>query len=351
MERLSVSGLAEMNERSRDIFREIVEAYLETGTPVGSRTLSRRLTVNLSPASIRNVMADLEAAGLLYAPHTSAGRLPTERGLRIFIDGLLELGALGPDDQAYLEERCRASGRSLQQMLEEVSDTLSGLSRCAGIVVVPKIEAALKHIEFVALSPGRALAIIVTENGTVENRILEVPRGLPPSTLTEAANFLNARLRGRTMSELRQEIEREQQVMRSELNDLSAKVVEEGLAIWAGDKARAQLIVRGRSNLLEDVGAAVDLERLRRLFDDLESAMEFSRLLDSTDAGEGVRIFVGSESKLFSLSGSSLIVAPYSDSRQQVIGALGVIGPTHLNYARIIPMVDYTARLIGRLIG
>ena len=351
MDRVPLPALGELNERSRDIFREIVEAYLESGAPVGSRTLSRRLSLNLSPASIRNVMADLEAAGLLYAPHTSAGRLPTQRGLRIFIDGLLELGSLADDARERLDARCRQTGRSLEYMLEEVSDTLSGLSRCAGLVIVPTTEAPLKHIEFVSLAPGRALAIIVTESGAVENRVLQVPPGLPPSTLHEAANYLNARLRGLTLSELREEIAREQNVMRQELDALSGKVGQDGLASWAGGTVRAQLIVRGRSNLLEDVNAAGDLERIRKLFDDLEGAIEFGRLLDQTDSGDGVRIFVGAENKLFSLSGSSLIVAPYADSRQHVIGAIGVIGPTHLNYARIIPMVDYTARLIGRLIG
>ena len=321
MDRVPLPALGELNERSRDIFREIVEAYLESGAPVGSRTLSRRLSLNLSPASIRNVMADLEAAGLLYAPHTSAGRLPTQRGLRIFIDGLLELGSLADDDRERLDARCRQTGRSLEYMLEEVSDTLSGLSRCAGLVIVPTTEAPLKHIEFVSLAPGRALAIIVTESGAVENRVLQVPPGLPPSTLHEAANYLNARLRGLTLSELREEIAREQNVMRQELDELSAKVVQDGLATWAGDTARAQLIVRGRSNLLEDVNAAGDLERIRKLFDDLEGAIEFGRLLDQTDSGDGVRIFVGAENKLFSLSGSSLIVAPYADSRQHVIGA------------------------------
>jgi len=343
--------IGDLNERSREIFREIVEAYLESGAPVGSRTLSRRLSLSLSPASIRNVMADLETAGLLQAPHSSAGRMPTERGLRIFIDGLLEVGQLSQEDRGFLDTRCRQSGRSLEGLLEEVSESLSGLSRCAGVVVVPKTDAPLKHIEFVALGPGRALAVIVTESGMVENRVIEVPPGVPPSSLTEATNYLNHRLRGLTMAELREQVVAEQKQMRAELDELTQKVVQEGLATWGGGGERAQLIVRGRSNLLDDLTAAADIERIRRLFDDLESTRELARLLESTDDAHGMRIFVGSENKLFSLSGSSMIVAPYSDSKQRIVGAIGVIGPTHLNYARIIPMVDYTARLVGRLIG
>ena len=344
-------GIGALDQRNRDIFRGIVESFLETGTPVGSRTLSRRLKGSLSPASVRNIMADLEEAGLLHAPHTSAGRLPTDRGLRLFIDGLLELGDLGENERAEIEANCAAAGRSFEDMLIQASEMLSGLSGWAGLVMAPKLEAPLKHIEFVSLGDRRALVVIVGESGQVENRIIEVPAGLPPSTLVEAANYLNARLRGATLSEARRDIMAEIETHRAELDAVTARVVESGLAIWGGDDQQQTLIVRGRANLLEDITAAEDLERVRQLFADLESKQSLIDVLELANEGPGVRVFVGSESQLFSLTGSSMIVAPYTNSNQEVIGAIGVVGPTHLNYARIVPMVDYTARVIGRLIG
>lgn len=351
VERTPSLAIGELSERSRDIFRQIVETYLETGQPVGSRTLSKRLPINLSPASIRNVMSDLEAAGLLAARHTSAGRLPTDRGLRMFVDGLLELGQMTEAERASIELRCKQSNRSLQAVLEEVSTTLSGLSRCAGLVIVPKSESPLKHIEFVSLGAGRALVVLVNEGGLVENRVIEVPPGVPASAMQEATNYLNARLRGRTIQEAAAEVKLELEDKRVQLDELTAKVVSAGLATWAGGSEKATLIVSGRSNLLEDLSAASDLERIRRLFDDLESALVFGDLLALAQQADGVRIFIGSENKLFSLSGSAMIVAPYSDGKHHVVGAIGVIGPTHINYARIVPIVDYTARMIGRLIG
>ena len=340
-----------LDQRNREIFREVVESFLETGSPVGSRTLSRRLKGALSPASIRNIMADLEEAGLLHAPHTSAGRLPTDQGLRLFIDGLLELGDLGEQERAEIEANCAAAGRSLEDMLIQASEMLSGLSGWAGLVMAPKLEAPLKHLEFVPLGDGRALVVIVGESGAVENRIIEVPAGLPPSALVEASNYLNARLRGATLAEARRDILAEIEAHRAELDQVTARVVESGLAIWGGGDQKTTLIVRGRANLLEDISAAEDLERVRNLFADLESKQALIEILELANEGPGVRVFVGSESNLFSLTGSSMIVAPYSNSNQKVVGAIGVVGPTHLNYARIVPMVDYTARVIGRLIG
>ncbi|MFP6696996.1 MAG: heat-inducible transcriptional repressor HrcA [Alphaproteobacteria bacterium] len=340
-----------LDQRNREIFREVVESFLETGTPVGSRTLSRRLNRSLSPASVRNIMADLEEAGLLHAPHASAGRLPTDRGLRLFIDGLLELGDLVEEDRAEIEANCAAAGRSFEDMLIQASEMLSGLSGWAGLVMAPKLEAPLKHIEFVSLGDGRDLVVIVGEAGAVENRIIEVPPGLPPSTLVEAANYLNARLRGATLAEARRDIMAEIEAHRAELDAVTARVVESGLAIWGGDDQQQTLIVRGRANLLEDITAVEDLERVRQLFADLESKQSLIDVLELANQGPGVRVFVGSESQLFSLTGSSMIVAPYTNSNQEIIGAIGVVGPTHLNYARIVPMVDYTAQVIGRLIG
>jgi heat-inducible transcriptional repressor len=345
--------ITELNERSREIFRQIVEAYVETGEPIGSRTLSRRLDVALSPATIRNVMADLEDAGLLAAPHTSAGRIPTEAGLRLFVNGLLELGAPSADERANIDAHCAATGRSLAQVLEEASTALSGLSRCAGLVVAPKLDRSLKHIEFVPLAPGRALVVMVTEDGMVENRVIDVPLGMPPSSLTAAGNYLNARLAGRRLGEVRAVIEQELVAHRAEIDTLTSRVVEAGLAVWAGSGSGqdGQLIVRGQANLLGDVTALGDLERIRALFQALEAREAMAKLLDAANDAGGVQIFIGAESNLFSVAGCSVIIAPYTNQREQIVGAIGVIGPTRINYARIIPLVDYTAKVIGRLIG
>jgi heat-inducible transcriptional repressor len=352
--RPSQTLVAELDARSRALFRQIVETYLETGEPVGSRFLAQRSHLALSPATIRNTMSDLEQMGLLVAPHTSAGRLPTQQGLRLFVDGLLEIGDLTLPEQADIERRLAGSGQDFEEVLTQATSLLSGLSRCAGLVLAPKTDQALKHIEFVPMGPGKALVVIVPEAGAVENRIIEVPLGLPPSALTEAGNFLNARLRGRTLDEAREDILAEVSQKRAELDQLAAKVVTAGLATWSGGSTIAeresQLIVRGQAHLLEDVSAETDLERIRLLFEDLESKNDVVRLLDLAKEGEGVHIFIGAETNLFSLSGSSLIAAPYLNTRGKVVGVLGIIGPTRLNYARVIPMVDYTAKVVGRLL-
>ncbi len=344
------NNVADLSERSREIFRQIVDAYVETGEPVGSRTLSRRLSVSLSPATIRNVMADLEDAGLLYAPHTSAGRLPTEAGMRLFVSGLLEVGKVAEQERERIDAHCRATGKSLEQVLEEALSTLSGLAGCAGLVLAPKTQTSLKMIEFVALGPGRALVVLVTDDGQVENRVLELPPDVSPSALTEAANYLNFRLAGRTLGETKEAILAELVSQRSQLDELTSKVVKAGLATWAGGKG-GQLIVRGQSHLLDDVTALNDLERIRALFEALETKENLVQILDLTNSAEGVQIFIGSENELFKVSGCSMIVAPYHNSREQIVGAIGVIGPTRINYARIIPLVDYTAKVVGRLIG
>ncbi|WP_207455691.1 heat-inducible transcriptional repressor HrcA [Azospirillum sp. SYSU D00513] len=344
--------ITELNKRSREIFRQIVDAYVATGEPVGSRTISRRLGMALSPATIRNVMADLEEQGLLYAPHTSAGRIPTEAGLRLFVNGLLEIGALSEDERGAIEAKCSSSGRSMQDVLGEASTMLSGLSHCAGLVVAPKTDRPLKHIEFVSLGPGRALVVLVNEDGLVENRVIEVPVGLPASTLQMVSNYLSAKLVGRTLDEARQEVLREIEEQKTQLDELSRRVVAAGLATWAGSAGNdGQLIVRGQARLLEDVTALSDLERVRSLFEALETKEAMLRLLDATGQGDGVQIFIGAENVLFNHSGCTLIISPFQNSRERVIGAIGVIGPTRINYARIIPLVDYTAKVIGRLIG
>jgi len=343
-------NVIELSERSREIFREIVDAYVETGEPVGSRTLSRRLSTALSPATVRNVMSDLEEAGLLFAPHTSAGRVPTEEGMRMFVDGLLELGTLGDAERDRIDEKVRGSGKSVESVLEEATSALSGLSRCAGLVLAPKTQASLKHLEFVPLGPGRALVVLITDDGLVENRLLELPPEVPASALVEAGNFLNARLVGRTLEDARSAVLMEIESKRTQLDELTQKVVAAGLAKWAGDKG-GQLIVRGQQHLLEDVTVLTDLDRIRALFEALETREQLLKLLDLTNHAEGVQIFIGAHSELFSVSGCSMIVAPYTNSADRIVGAIGVIGPTRMNYARIIPMVDYTAKVIGRLIG
>ena len=349
----AAASLRQLNERSREIFKRIVETYLTTGEPVGSRNLSRALPMTLSPASVRNVMSDLESLGLIYAPHTSAGRLPTQTGLRLFVDGLLEVGDISLEERNQIESRIAGSGRrrAVEELLGEAGEMLSGLSRCAGVVLVDKHSKRLKQVEFVSLGAGRALAVLVGEEGDVENRIVALPDGLPLSSLREATNYLNARIGGLTLAEARARIEREIEERRAQLDALTASIVTAGLATWSGDgDERKSLIVCGRSHLLEDVRVMEDLERVRLLFEDLDTKTDLIQLLGLAEGAEGVRIFIGSENKLFSLSGSALIVSPFEDTEQKIVGVLGVIGPTRLNYARIIPMVDYTAKLLGRLV-
>ena len=351
----SVFPPSSLGDRPREVFRHLVEAFLASGEPVGSRTLSQRLPLTLSPASIRNVMADLEAMGLLYAPHTSAGRVPTERGLRLFVDGMLEIGDLTSDERGAIEARMRGSGRRLEDVLTQATQMLSGLSNCAGLVVTAKQDSALKHVEFVAVAPGRALVVMVFEDGQVENRMIETPPGLPASALWEASNYLGARLRGRTLDDARAEVLAELESERAALDALTAKIVAEGLATIAQPSNPSTeekvLIVRGQSHLLDTVEARADIERVRHLFDDIERKNDLIRLLELVKEGDGVKIFIGSENRLFSLSGSSIVAAPYANAAGHIVGVIGVLGPTRLNYGRIIPMVDHTAKVIGRLLG
>jgi len=320
---------------------------MHTGEPVGSRTLSRISELDLSPASIRNVMADLADAGLLYSPHTSAGRLPTQQGLRLFVDGILEIGNLTEAERADIKARCAVDGRNMEEMLTEASTMLSGLSNCASLVIAPKSDSSVKQIEFVRLGVDRALVIIVTANGMVENRAIELPPGLTDSGLREAANYLNAKLAGRTLHETKEAIQRELDNHQAELDDLTQDLIAHDIASWGGGET---LIVRGHANLLQNVQALEDLEKIRELFDTLEVKKERIKLLELAEKGSGVKIFIGSENNLFSLSGTSMIISPYHNSQEQVVGAIGVIGPARLNYARIVPMVDYTAKVIGKLL-
>jgi len=340
-----------LDSRSAAVLREIVEQYVETGEPVGSRTLSRRLPLSLSPATIRNVMADLTEAGLLYAPHTSAGRLPTDRGLRLFVDGLLQFGELGDEDREAIDAALLSHGRSLQETLAEASTMLSGLSSAAGLVLAPKAEGALKHIEFVPLASGRALVVLVSSEGQVENRVIDIPLGVPPSALQEASNFLNARLQGRTLAEFRRHMGEEITRDRDTLDELAAGIIEAGLATWGGEGRGGNLIVRGQGRLLADVTQIEKLASIQTLFERLEAQETMLRLLELAETSDGVRIFIGAESGLFGSAGVSMIVAPARNAKNRIVGAIGVIGPTRINYGRVIPVVDYTARVVGRLLG
>ena len=342
----------QMNDRSREVFRRVVEAYLETGAPVGSRTLTRTLSEKVSAATIRNVMQDLEFLGLLGSPHVSAGRVPTQAGLRMFVDGLLEVGDLAGEDREKIDNTLGDNRGDVGALLDRVGAALSGVTRGASLVLTPKHEAPIRHIEFVSLGPDRALVVLVFADGHVENRIFQPPLGQTPSSMREAANFINSIAEGKTLSELGRAVAVEISRRRQEIDGLARGLVESGMAVWENQgETTERLIVRGRSNLLNPESNQQDLERIRTLFDDLERKRDIADFLELTDKGDGVRIFIGSENKLFSLSGSSLVVSPYMNADRKIIGAVGVIGPTRLNYGRIVPIVDYTAQLVGRMIG
>jgi heat-inducible transcriptional repressor len=344
--------LTQMNDRSREVFRRVVEGYLESGDPVGSRTLTRTMSEKVSAATIRNVMQDLEYLGLLDSPHISAGRIPTQLGLRMFVDGILEVGEVAALDREKIDATLNSNERDVGAMLDRVGAALSGLTHGASLVLTPKHEAPIRHIEFVSLAADRALVVLVFADGHVENRVFVPPPGQTPSSMREAANFLNAIAEGKTLTDLRGTFQKEVAARRRELDALAATLVESGVAVWENEgEPYERLIVRGQSNLLETSEAAVDLDRIRQLFDDLERKRDIAEFLELAEAGEGVRIFIGSENKLFSLSGSSLVVSPYMNADRKVIGAVGVIGPTRLNYGRIVPIVDYTAQLVGRLLS
>ncbi|QPM91464.1 heat-inducible transcriptional repressor HrcA [Pseudooceanicola algae] len=343
------SILDEMNDRSREVFRRVVEGYLANGEPVGSRTLTRMMSEKVSAATIRNVMQDLEYLGLLDSPHISAGRVPTQSGLRMFVDGLLEVGDLDMSDREKIDATV-GNGGDVGAMLDRIGSALSFATRGASLVLAPKHEAPIKHIEFVSLGHDRALVVLVFADGHVENRLFTPPPGQTPSSMREAANFLNAALEGRTLSDIKGVVAQEIDTRKQQIDGLARALVDSGLAVWEGEGVHEErLIVRGRANLLE--GEQEDLDRIRILFDDLERKRDIAEFLELTEDGDGVRIFIGSENKLFSLSGSSLVVSPYMNADRKIIGAVGVIGPTRLNYGRIVPIVDYTAQLVGRMIS
>jgi len=351
--------LSELDERARGIFRDIVEGYLKTGLPVGSRTLALSGGGHISPATIRNTMAELTRYGLLSAPHVSAGRIPTQQGLRLFVDGLLQLGDVMPKDRTALSTRLQAAGTAPAFMLEEASTVLAGLAGGAGLVLTPqdtgRENGALRHVEFVSLDGAQVLVVLVYEDGRIENRLMQHPPGLLPSALERAGNFLSARLKGRQLEDAKSDILQEINAGHSEIDVAAEGLIKQGLATWSGSDSKGEfgrsLIIRGQARLLENLEAQADLERIRLLFEDLERKEDLISLLDQTESADGIKIFIGTENPMFSLSGSSVIVAPYRDETRKIIGAVGVIGPTRLNYARVIPMVDYTAQLVGRMLG
>lgn len=346
-------SIAELSQRSLEIFRELVDAYMETGEPIGSRTISKRILAPLSPATIRNIMADLEEAGLLYAPHTSAGRLPTPEGLRFFVHGLLEIGDITDSERLQLEEKCNMTGCSMSSLLEEATSLLSGLSKCAGVVMAPKTNSSLRHIEFVHLANNRVLVVLITQDGLVENRLVELPEDISvsTSTLSDATNYLNARLLGRTLSEAQTIINNELRHHKADLDVLTTRVVEAGLAIWAGgEEEKRSLIVKGQSNLLHNVNETHELDQIRELFNILDKKENLHKLVEASINADGIQIFIGAENNLFNLSGCSLVISPYHNAKQQIIGAIGVVGPSRMNYGKIISLVDYTAKLVSRLI-
>ena len=342
----------DMNTRSREVFRRVVEGYLENGEPMGSRTLTRTLTEKVSAATVRNVMQDLEYLGLLDSPHISAGRIPTQMGLRMFVDGLLEIGEMNVADREKLNATVTDTAQNVDGMLDQIGSALSAITQGASLVLTPKQEAPIKHIEFVSLAEDRALVVLVFANGQVENRLFNPPPGQTPSSMREAANFLNALIEGRTLFDLQGAVKTEIAARRQEIDTLAHDLVESGLAVWQnkGDR-HERLLVRGRANLLDGDAEEADLTRIRTLFDDLERKRDIAEFLELTEEGEGVRIFIGSENKLFSLTGSSLVVSPYMNADRKIVGAVGVIGPTRLNYGRIVPIVDYAAQLVGKKIA
>ena len=338
--------ITELSDRMREIFGLVVEAYLERGLPVGSRALTG--SVNLSPASIRGVMQDLEERGLLTHPHTSAGRVPTESGLRLFVDGIMQASVPDERERAAIEAQI-GRDQPVEQALANASAALSGLSSCAGVVLAPKSELRLRQLSLVPLNAHRALAVLVGENGNVENRLIELDGLTTPGALAEVANYITARLSGLTLAEAEARLRREIRERREAIDAAAAELIASGLAAWSQDNAhRPVLIVRGQANLIDD-DAVADLERVRRLLDELEDRQEIARLLEDARDAPGCRIFIGSENRMFALSGSSVIAAPYRGSRGEVVGVVGVIGPTRLNYARVVPMVDFTAKALTRL--
>ena len=345
--------LSSLDDRSRTILQHIVESYLDTGNPVGSNTLSKKITPSLASATIRNVMSNLEALNLLKSPHVSAGRIPTETGLKLFIDGLLQVGDISSDEKNSIEALSAGTGKSLNNILSETSAALSGLSNCVSLVMAPTFERAIKHIEFVPIDNDKALVVIVDIFGLVENRIIDIPKGTPVGNLIEASNFINARAVGGTLEEAKNKIEEELLIHRKEIDEISKKVIKAGLAVKTEDMDYPSLIVTGKNNFYSDLNTQEDFKKINELFEKIEQGQTLTELLKNSLSGTGVHVFIGADNKLFDYSGCSMIVAPFktkeNKTKAKTLGAIGVIGPIRVNYGRIIPMVDFTAQAISKL--
>lgn len=343
--------ITDLNDRAQAILRYVVDTYMATGEPVGSRTIARHLENTLSPATIRNVMSDLETGGLLYAPHTSAGRLPTAQGLRLYIDGLMEIGNLTAADRSTIETQCVTAGSSMNMVFERATSMLSGLSSAASLIIAPKTNKPLRHMQFVRLDSGKVLIVMVMQDNTVENRVMEVPPAVNDYALTTASNYINSHIFGKTLTTAEQDIRRDMADNKEQLDRITADLVERGLSMApTKDDTNGNIIIRGQSHLLEDVKAIEDLERARQLLASLEEQETMMRLLGAAHQADGVQIYIGTKNTMFDHSGWSMVISPYKTPDNQIIGAIGVIGPTRLNYKRIIPLVDYTSRVMTRIL-
>lgn len=343
--------ITELNERAQTVLRHIIDTYMTTGDPVGSRSIAKELDLNLSPATIRNVMSDLEAAGLLYAPHTSAGRLPTQQGMRLYVDGLMEIGDLSDAERKAIEAQCHAAGQSMNTLLDRATTMLSGLSAAASLVVAPKTDKPIRQVQFIRVDINQVLAVLVMQDNMIENRIMEIDSDVSESALIAAANYLNDRLAGKSLRQAQTDILKEITEQRSQLDTITADLVKRGLALTPQGNIDGHLIIRGQSKLLQDVKALEDLEKARQLLAALEEQETMAKLLESTHDADGIQIFIGTENRMFDHSGWSMVISPYKTGENKIVGAIGVIGPVRLNYGRIIPVVDYTAKVMGRLIG
>ena len=348
---MSENVYVELSDRSKQIFKSVVETYLETGTPLGSETILKKGTINLSSSSIRSILAELQNEGLLYAPHTSAGRLPTDKGMRLFVDGLLEFGRLTKDEEANIKQQCRSKGSSFQDVLEDASKLISGLSNHAGIVVAPKYQNKIKYIEFIRLNKMQVMSIIASTNGEVENRIIEDSGSYSDSILKEISNFLNLKYNDKSIDEIKKNIEGDINISKGRLDQLSQNLIEKGILKLAPNNKNPYIFLHGQSKLLEDEIISNDLDQIRKLFDDIENKTSFIDILENTNSADGVQIFIGSQNFLFKHSGLSMVMAPYKDKDQKIIGAIGVVGPKRLNYSKIVPLVDYTSKIIGKVLS
>ena len=348
---MSENLYVELSHRSKQIFKSVVETYLETGSPSGSETILKKGLIDLSSSSIRSILAELQKEGFLYAPHTSSGRLPTDKGMRLFVDGLLEFGRLSKNEQENIKQQCVSKGASFQDVLEEASKLISGLSNHAGIVVAPKFQNKIKHIEFIRLNNSQVMSIIASINGQIENRIINEKGLYSDNTLKEISNYLNSKYTNKNIDEIKKNIKDDIKNSKGRLEVLSKNLVKKGILELEPNTENPYIFLHGQSSLLGDEIISKDLDQIRKLFDEIENKNTFVNILENTNAAKGVQIFIGSQNFLFKHSGLSMVMAPYKNKAQEIIGAIGVVGPTRLNYSRIVPLVDYTSKIIGKVLS